>query len=275
MPLTGVLYDWFEDIFSNKGFSSMEDVLTLSPSAGFSSAWTVVETVYNHVMVPIALSMMIIWFCTKFMEKATAEQVTFQQLFLLFVKLLISKILIDNGLNIFGMMWSLGISLVKEVGDVFRVAGWSNDLVKQMWYDYADIGAGDKLGLWRCISTAFELLVPWLVSYVITGICYYIAYTRLLEMFVRVCGAPLALSDFMSEGLNGAGWKYLKNFLAVCLQGMIIIIIARLHGAVLASAMGTGPDGFMAVVICLAVSFATVGLMMKSLTLSKELLGTA
>lgn len=275
MPLTGTLYNWFEDIFGNEAFESMERVLSFSPSSEFSAAWSAVETIYNNVMVPIALSMMIIWFCTKFMEKATAEQVTFQQLFLLFVKLLIAKILIDNGLKIFGMMWSLGISLTKEVGDAFSAASGGSVLVEQMWENYTGKDPDSSLGLWKCIGVAFELLLPWLISYVIQGICYYIAYTRLIEMFVRVCAAPIALSDFMSEGLNGAGWKYLKNFLAVCLQGLIIICVARLHGFVLSGALGSVSSGFMSIVVILAVSFATVGLMMKSLTLSKELLGTA
>lgn len=275
MPLTDTLYDWFEDIFGNDAFSAMENVLGLSPSAEFSAAWSAVETIYNNVMVPIALSLMIIWFCTKFMEKATAEQVTFQQLFLLFVKLLIAKILIDNGLRIFGMMWSLGISLTNEIGDAFSAGAAGKDLVAEMWYNYTGKKVGVSLGLWKCIGVAFELLLPWLISYVITGICYYIAYTRLIEMFVRVCAAPIALSDFMSEGLNGAGWKYLKNFLAVCLQGLIIICVARLHGFIIAGALGSVTSGFMSIVVTLAVSFATVGLMMKSLTLSKELLGTA
>ena len=277
----------FALIFGSDRFNPMVEVLKFNPATEIPNAWTGVQAVYNNLMVPIALGLMVIWFLVKFMEKSTMEQITLEQVFMLFVKLLAAKFLIDNGLEIFTKLWSLGISLIDEtinsISDkksasiyIFNADGTPSPELQELWKTFTGKDWSEELGFLDSIVINFQLMLPSLATFILIGCVYFIGYTRLMEMLVRICGAPIALSDFMTEGLRGAGWRYLKNFLAVCLQGMLIIVIIRLHNQVLYDVM-TNPSGewYTIMLMQLGVSFSAVALMFKSLSLCKELVGTA
>ena len=128
----------------------------------------------------------------------------------------------------------------------------------------------------KAISVMFQLFLPWIATLIMVACSYFIVYSRLIEMMWRICGAPIALSDFMNEGLHGAGWRYMKNFLAICMQGMIILVIYSVYTYLYYDIFTNNTQGFWATVLMqLSVSFAAISLMFKSLTLSKELVGTA
>ena len=267
---------WFEEIFAYDVFEKVTEVLTINPSTGeYSSAWNAVSAVYHNAMVPIALGLMIIWFLVAFMDKSASEQVSFEQLFILFAKLIAAKFLIDNGFEIFTSLWNLGISLISEVGNSFADGEGVTFSYKALWKDLTGVAWGGKLNLWTSLGLLCQLLSPWLVSKVMIACVYCICYSRLIEMLVRMLAAPIALSDFMSEGLHGAGWRYLKNFLAICLQGLLIVAIAQMYPLIMGGVL-TGTGSFWTVILkFIAFSFSAIALMFKSLSLSKELVGTS
>lgn len=273
-----LIHSMFEQIFGGGVFDSVSGVLKLNPSTGaWAKAWTAVDSVYSNVMVPIALGLMIIWFLVAFMEKAASEQVTFEQLFILFAKLIAAKFLIDNGLQIFANLWSLGISLIDNVGGAFEDSSGSLGLdLKDLWYDFTKLEWTAKIGIIKGIGILCQLLIPWLVSLIMTAVVYFICYSRIIEMLLRMMAAPIALSDFMTEGLHGAGWRFLKNFLAICLQGMIMVAIAQIYPLVINTILNGGDGGFWVTLLkYVAFSFAAIALLFKSLSISKELVGTS
>lgn len=282
MDLTAGAQNLFKEIFGDGLLGDLINLLSENPQTAYPKAWSLMENLYNNVMVPIALGLMVIWFLVKFMEKSTLEQTTYEQALLLFVKLLVAKLLIDYGIEIFTGMWSLGLSVVKEFGagaSASATAGGAGSTIisaeelETMWEDFTGSPWDKKMG-WSSIGVYIQLLIPWLVTLIIRACAYFIVYSRLIEMFLRMCGAPIALSDFMSEGMQGAGWRYIKNFLAICLQGLLIVAIARLYSIIILDVI-TGKSGWDLIIAHLAVGFASVALMFKSLSLSKELLGTA
>lgn len=275
--MDSLIYSMFQEIFAGGVFDSVRGVLKLNPSTGaWSQAWVAVDTVYSNVMVPIALGLMIIWFLVAFMEKAASEQVTFEQLFMIFAKLIAAKFLIDNGLQIFANLWSLGISLIDTVGNAFPGGPGGNPMeYKELWKDWTGLEWNAKIGILKGIGLLCQLLIPWLVSKIMIAVVMFICYSRIIEMLMRMMAAPIALSDFMTEGLHGAGWRFLKNFLAICLQGMIMVGIAQIYPLVL-NAILNGSTGFWETLLkYVAFSFAAIALLFKSLSISKELVGTS
>lgn len=268
----------FEQIFGGGVFNDVSAVLKLNPSLGvWSHAWNAVDTIYSNVMVPIALGLMIIWFLVAFMEKSASEQVTFEQLFMLFAKLIAAKFLIDNGLQIFATLWGLGISLIDSVGDAFgSTSGGMNLDIEDLWIDFTGLDNWNaKIGIVKGIGILCQLLIPWLASLIMIVVVHFICYSRIIEMLLRMMAAPIALSDFMTEGLHGAGWRFLKNFLAICLQGMIMVAIAQIYPLVINTILN-GSSGFWDTLLkYIAFSFAAIALMFKSLSISKELVGTS
>lgn len=274
--MNDLLHNMFKEIFAGGVFDSVESVLKLNPSTGgWVNAWNAVDAVYHNVMVPIALGLMIIWFLVAFMEKSASEQVTFEQLFMLFVKLIAAKFLIDHGLEIFAKLWGLGISLIGQVEEAFLDKNVVAVKYKDLWKDLTGVAWDQKIKLLPGIGLLCQLLIPWLASKIMIAVTQFICYSRIIEMLLRMLATPIALSDFMTEGLHGAGWRYMKTFLAICLQGMIMVAIAEIYPLVM-SAVLKGCVGFWETTLrYLAFSFAAIALMFKSLTISKELVGAS
>ena len=102
-----------------------------------------------------------------------------------------------------------------------------------------------------------------------------ICYTRLIEIYIRAAFAPIAFSDFFHNGFQGGGWRFLKSFLAVCLQGAVILCIGAIFGALMPVIFNLGGDTtfFSAMGRYFAILAAAVMLMFKSLSLTKEFVG--
>lgn len=275
-----VVKSMFNEIFGGGLFDGVKNSLIINPQSKYPEVWGFVENVYNNYMVPIALGIMLIWFLVAFIQKSATENVTFESLFLAFTKLIVAKFLIEHGLEIFTMLWSFGIASINTLSKLGLNASSSgssiisNSTLQDIWKELTgSSNLNNEPGLFKSIGALFQLFVPWIVTWAMKIIVSFICYSRLIEMFLRMMAAPIALSDFMTEGLHGAGWKYLKAFFAIALQGVLIYLIAVIFSKLMASVF-TGANGFMEVVTSyLVFGFSACALMFKSLSLSKELLG--
>ncbi len=296
--MTDILEKMFLFIFRNGAFDGVQDALKLNPQSAFGGAWAFIEVIYNNVMKPVALSLMLIWFLVAVMEKSASEQVSFEQLFMLFAKLFAAWFLINNGLQIFADLWSLGISLIDKIAsplgsndnkveipflteflDNAKNGTTTGDL-KPLWKNLTGVEWGNgehpkDIGILTALGVMCQLLIPWVATLILVACAYFICYSRLIEMMVRMLAAPIALSDFMSEGLHGAGWRFLKNFLAICLQGALMAAICSLYPTIMTSVVTTSDDFWITTLKYIAISFSAIALMFKSLSLAKELVGTS
>lgn len=276
-----IVKEMFNFIFGGGMFDSLVKVLTANPTGTdesdkiFNAAWKLAVSAYDNFIVPIGLGLMIIWFLVAFMQKATSEQMNFDQIFLLCTKLVVAFYLMQNGLKLFADIWGLGNSLMIEFMGDSSIGDAAIDTAAktEAWKSLTKCDSLDKLpGFWRSLGCFGQLLFPWLVAAALSGVGTFIAYSRMLEMLLRITVAPIALSDFINDGTHSAGWRYIKTFLAICLQGFVILLIARLWSAIIKGVTFSG--SFMDITVgFLVISFAAVALMFKSLSFCKELVG--
>lgn len=273
-----VVKEMFDYMFQGGLFKQLVSILTANPSDGdsiYNTAWKLAISVYDTYIIPVGLGIMIIWFLVSFMQKATMEHMNWDSLFLLFVKLVAAFYLIENGLDIFAKMWGLGNSMMIELmgGEKLGDGKVTQDAINAAW---ESLTAGktypDLPGFWRSLACFGQLLFPWLICAALSGVASFIAYSRMIEMLLRITVAPIALSDFMNDGLHSAGWRYVKTFLAICLQGFVILLIAKIYNSIVVEILYGGT--FMELTVgYLVISFAAIALMFKSLALCKELVG--
>lgn len=269
--------EMFDYMFGGGLFKQLVDILTANPSntdSIYNSAWELVLSTYETYIVPIGLGLMIIWFLVAFVQKASSEQMNFDQLFLLFVKLIVAFFLMEHGLELFSKLWGFGNSLMTEFmdGDKLGNGGVAKEDLAIAWKDLTGKTYPDLPGFWMSLGCFAQLMFPWLVSAALSGVASFIAYSRMIEMLLRMLAAPIALSDFISEGLHSTGWRYIKTFLAICLQGFLILFIAQIYSKIVGEIL-TGGTFMELTVGYLVISFAAVSLMFKSLSLCKELVG--
>ncbi len=286
-PAEGMLSDICgSDLFNSISKTLQYDVFTESR---FEDAVKIVKTLSEDVIVPIATMMICIYFLLNIIDKMTSENFTWEQLARVLVMLVVGKFLIENSFEILTKLYAIGIELVEMVVSALGTGSEKNADVNVALEAYKNMKEG-KSGIMKVLwdlLMMFVLLFPWLISWIMRLVVKIICYTRMIEILVRAAFSPLALSDFFQNGLSGSGWRWLKNFLAVCLQGVVIMAISLLYSAILGGIIDSEllaagkPDGtlwdfglFQFCGIYLALMASAVMLMFKSLSLSKEILGT-
>lgn len=276
--MNDLLRKMLDEAFGSGLFDGVIDVLTINPQTKFPTAWNIMTTVYDRIMVPLGIGIMLIWFVCSFLEKTTHEDFTFEKWFLELGKLIVCQYIIVHGLELLAVFMSLGMALFKQIQSL-GIGSLTNpdNLSHTAWHIITGKDWSEDIGILQCFSSMAMVLVPWLFSFVSRLIIKVIAYSRLFELFLRGAMAPLAFSDFFGQGMQGAGYKFLKNYFAIAIQGIIIYIILLLLSVIMLDVIGSyvsdslGLLGFLGMYF--AVIFAAIALLLKSLSFAKELIG--
>lgn len=112
------------------------------------------------------------------------------------------------------------------------------------------------------------------VSMVASVVAYFIAYARAIQIYIMAAFSPIPLALMGFEETRSFGINYLKNFLALCLAGAIIVLILIMFPLVLNAAIGLGGDDLMGHCIdCMVVSILLVASLIKSGSVARDILG--
>ncbi len=260
-------------------FSDIYDTLSVnlfSSGGAFGAAYSVVRAIYNSVM-SIGVMLLFVYFTLSLVDKMSSDSFTWEQLWRQLAWLLAGKYIMENGFEILELLFNIGMAVAA------RISALGDPMVTETAIDAA--AAIEELtesfnGFFAVLGKLIAmviLLFPWLLAWVMKLAVNVICYSRVIEIYARVTLAPVALSDLFRSGLQGAGWRYLKSFLAVALQGALILIIGIIYSAVLSSVTISQEPGWWSLVALigkyLVIYASAVMLMFKSQSLAKELVG--
>lgn len=286
--MNDLLRKMLEETFGNSGMGGelITRVLGINVQKQFPAAWNAMTTVYDRVMVPLAIGIMLIWFVCSLLEKTTHEDFSFEKWFFEFGKLIVCQYLIVHGLELLTVFMSIGIALLKQMQN-FGMGNLTefnpDNLSHTVWHIITGKDWSENLSFVQSLGYMVLFLLPFLGSLIAKIIIFVIAFSRVFELILRGAVAPLAFSDFFAQGMQGAGFKFLKSFFAVAIQGVIIFIILMLLDVIMIDVLATQIEiygsgttsyamgGFLS--IYFGVYFAAVSLIIKSLSFAKELVG--
>lgn len=260
-------------MFGTSFMGDAMNVLQKLPS-DFTDAWSIVTACYN-VVLPIGVSLMCIYFLVALVDKITSEQFNIEVLMKLLFKLIIAKFFVDHGLEIFNLLMDVGKAFITEFTGYTTLTA-VNGAVDAM--KAAAMRETNSYSLFPSLLFVVKMMIPFLAIFIVQIIISFVCYSRLLEMMVRIVAAPLAVSDIFANGINSSGYRYMKNFLAICLQSGIIFLISVLFNAIQASIVitpGATTDFLDFSIMYLTLAFSCTALITKSLSFTKEIVGTA
>lgn len=275
--LKGILAIVFQvNIFDNI-VEKLSDNL-LSDGGKFSGALGAIQVCYNMVF-PIATMLLFVYFLLALVDKVSSETFTWEQLWKLFAMLLGTKILIEEGFQLLQLLFSIGLSMSQKVSEIFQTTD-NIAVTDEQIEELINIAIENmdvpkflrRLLLWMMMLPL--CLLPALTSIAISVI----VYARVIEIYLRTVYMPIALADFFHGGVQSNGWRSIKGFLAVSLQGATILVISIIYSNLSAALLSNygGADHFLAFVGgTAALQFSAIALMFKSLNLTKEMLGVA
>lgn len=272
-----MLEGMLNDICGSDIFSSIYDTISInlfSSDGAYSNALNAVKILHETIK-PVALMLMFIYFMIAVVDKCSSENFSWEQLWRQMAMLLVSKYLIEHGFEILKTLFDIGMVLAAEISnavntDVGKATIDAEKLIENFMKSWGDWMPEFFM---KFVMVVF-LLIPWLFSWVMRLCVSIICYSRVIEIYARATFAPVAISDFFHSGLQGSGWRFLKNFLAVCLQGGMILVIAVIYSKIFDALTFTDANLFTFIGKYLAFYASAIMLMFKSLSLTKEILGT-
>lgn len=220
----------------------------------------------------VALSLIVMYFLFSITDKVAQGQMTIEIFVPEFIKLLAAAFLVLEGYNFFKLLISLGESITKTVGNSFTNDRTTNNL-RYMVETNADDSAIVQ------VSVLAVLIIPTIFGLLARLSIYVVCIGRALEIIVRLALSPIAVADVFGNGLNSGGFRYIKKFLAVTLQGAVIIVIIHIMGTLNAT-LAIPPDNdtsvsalFGNLMKVVFVNLAGVSLIIKSQSIVNDVVG--
>lgn len=120
-------------------------------------------------------------------------------------------------------------------------------------------------------------LLAMVFAFVIGGIMYLTAWSRLIMIMLYVTVAPIPMSTLMSDTwVSSIGQNYLRNLTALMLQGFLMLVLLIIYQGLISRTtmlIGEGEGGYTGLLL-LTVSMVTItGLLMKTGNFAKSITG--
>ncbi len=287
----GSLFDTEYDIVASGG--GLQDMFTtyVNPNSSiYSEVWPAVQTLYNALAI-IGCSFTILFWVLSIADKLTKDRLTGHELIRSGIEIIIAFMFIVEGFNLFtGIMnfsqniydtvakenpaWSkykreYAAFFTEESYGGKKVSEWTDDLT----WDTGTLSTDCKVHGWGGMFSMFvpvvKVCLMALVAQIGCMIGVAVMVSRVIQMGVYVVFAPLAIADLFNGVMNSPGFRYLKKFFAVCLQGATICVIMYITMALQKSFLDIKNSTFM----LLIPSLIMVTLILKSQQLTNDIVG--
>ena len=265
------LIAYINEIFSdlNTSISNAISVLIQTPSQFAPSTDSVISLIFNTVLgtaYVLAALFFIIDLCNKTLMFETSNYEVTVKLLLRFI---LTKVIVENCRGIMGIIFNAfsGISTQLGGGSLSNPLGTN---VAQGLIDHVNKMDGGIFGI-NYLAYKLELMPTMLMLWVASIIAGVIVLGRMFEIMIYTAIAPLPLSTLAGEMSHDTAKKFLQNYIAVCLQGIIIIIAFRLFGGIIVDSY-SGNIGVLTYLMLVVVLCLTL---FKSGTWAKQIVGIA
>ena len=216
----------------NGKLSEIYTLVTESPSSFKGGAiWEIIVNI-NGALQAIGLALLVLFFvigvvrtCTNFSELKRPEQAL-----KLFLRFAIAKGIVTYGLDLMLAVFRIIQGIVSTIMAKSSFQASAMTLPQEIINAIEDCGFFDSIPLW-----AVTILGGLFVT-VLSFILILTVYGRFFKLYMYTAIAPIPLASFAGETTQNIGKSFLKSYIAVCLEGAIIVL-----ACVIFSAFATSP----------------------------------
>lgn len=216
----------------NGKLSEIYTLVTQSPSSfKDGTIWKIIVNI-NGALQAIGLALLVLFFvigvvrtCTNFSELKRPEQAV-----KLFLRFAIAKGIVTYGLELMLAVFRIIQGIVSTIMAKSSFQASAMTLPQEIITAIEDCGFFESIPLW-----AVTILGGLFVT-VLSFILILTVYGRFFKLYMYTAIAPIPLSSFAGETTQNIGKSFLKSYVAVCLEGAIIVL-----ACVIFSAFATSP----------------------------------
>lgn len=248
--LCGVLRDCCNWIFSQQanvlesiGYEGIlgADFGSMLTTAGGTSMYDIVHAVWQVAILPIGCGVLSLVFTIKLIQisqrmDGSQSLPGVKEVVFLLVFFAVFLFLIQNSFELMKAIYAVVGLAIDRVIDMFGTGG-AIDLTGA-----SIVTADDDIP--ALVAMLVVSLISWLVVLIAYIVALVVCWARALQLYVMAAFAPIPMSLMALDDTRQIGIGYLKNFTAVCLAGLIILILLIafpiILGSLVAASPGTG-----------------------------------
>lgn len=213
--------------------------LLLMPPEAFNEGgvWNVIVNI-NGAMQAIAYALLVLFFVMGVMKTCGnfAEIKRPEQALKLFIRFVIAKGIITYGLQIL-------TGIIRVVQGIASSAYFAREGAFQT----AKLPDGiflavESCNFWDKIPLGAVTILGSLFVTILSFVMILTVYGRFFKLYMYTAIAPIPLSTFAGEPTQNIGKSFLKNYVAVCLEGVIIVVACIIFTAFISTTPTINPN---------------------------------
>lgn len=187
--------------------------------------WAVMVNI-NGTLKAIGYALLVLFFLMGVMKQYNSFQEIKrpEQALKLFIRFALAKGAVTWGMELMTGLFEIAQGVIAKV---ISASGISS--LKRMTLPSAMIKLIDDCGFWESIPLWAVTLIGSLVVTVLSFIMILTVYGRFFKLYMYVAISPLPMAAFAGEETAQHGKAFLKSFVAVCLEGAIIVIACIIY----------------------------------------------
>ena len=206
-------------------------------SLDMDGSWNIVAGYAQSIFAPFCYTIIAICLMLEIAQVAAkVDVIKWEHGLKLAVKMVLAKVCIDIAPTVLRAIYEQCASWIQSL----NAAVSGDDGITAIMETLLDTlvhglsGLGTLIGM--IVTTAFVILAVKICGLIIQ----IVAYARVFEILVYVAVSPIPcafmpLGDGSGSGVSRITSKFFKNFIAVCLQGIMLMVILIVFGAILNS----------------------------------------
>lgn len=205
----------------NKKLAEIFSLITQSPSDFRGGAiWNIILKI-NGALQAIGLALLVLFFVIGIVKTFGnfAEIKRPEQALKLFVRFVIARIIIVYGLDLMLTAFKIIQGIIVTIMDTVGISHITETVLPSVIVQAIEnTGFLDKIPLWA-VTLIGSLFVT-----ILSFIMILTVYGRFFKLYLYTALAPVPLSTFAGESTSHVGKSFLKSYIAVCLEGAIIVL---------------------------------------------------
>ena len=267
---------WFLDMANDmfgKSVNTVRENVSETPNEFSQLIVESLREVSTTAILPVAGLILTYIFCYELyqlvVEKNRGNDFETGQLLFLIIKTSAMILLLTHSFDITLAVFDLGKWITDKVPDSTLVLP---DSIRDNLIDGIPEGdIGQALGMWTV--SAIVMIVTFFMSIII----YLVAWSRMVTILLYISVAPIPFSTFLNRDWIGSiGQTYVKNLMALMLQGYFMLICLIVYAGLLEKAsdlMTTDGTGFYGLVLMLVSMAILVISLTRTHSLAKSVMG--
>ncbi|MEK4120597.1 hypothetical protein NST44_30920 [Paenibacillus sp. FSL W8-0919] len=244
-------------------------ILVNEGPASYPGLYATIKDIHSAIL-PVGYSLLTLYFLLDFFSKTVNFQFfKWETVVSCCVKLIFAKFIMEHAFDLLDAIFAISAHITNMVG----LQGSNANI----YVDYDAIEEEyNSLGWFDKKFFAIKLLPFEICIWVIKVVIILVVFGRLFELMIYTAVSPIPISTAINDNLNGTAKRFILDYAAVCLQGIIIIIGCIVYIAISANiTLGsfTGNGANMALWKGVLSALALLIVVIKSNSWAKKLTG--